>query len=146
LEAQEVIVSLSLSLSLLAAPSAASEPRPHLDAALSEAQATDVQRDEVHQAVDAATPAARQLRDEALDLRDRFRALALAEDIDVAAVEDVRLDAVDWFDRATALAARTWVAAAEALDPDQRATLQARRQARVERIRAALGRSDPAIR
>ncbi|MEZ4239133.1 MAG: hypothetical protein R3F59_23870 [Myxococcota bacterium] len=127
---------LLLSLSLTPALAA---PTDRLDTTLAEVGATPAQSAAVHDAVEAARPERQALRDEARSLRERLSALFLAETIDRDAVEAVRLDAVDWFDRASALALHTWITAAEALDVDQRAALQARRQARIERLRHAVG-------
>ena len=67
------------------------------------------------------------------------------EEIDRAAVEDVRLDAVDWFDRASAIAVDAWVQIASQLDVDQRELLIERRQQRFARLRSLIRRGASAM-
>jgi Spy/CpxP family protein refolding chaperone len=97
-----------------------------LDHALDAAAATPEQESRIRALVAEARARREGLREEGRALRTELRGLLLAPVIDRSAVEDVRAEVVDLFDRATQAGFGTLVAIAETFTPDQRATLAAR--------------------
>ncbi len=121
-------------LTLLATPALAFGPPGDIDReerfekAMTEIDATDAQRTTIRSFVDETLPALRSFHDEAHTLRGEMRALFLEPTVDRAAVEYLRVDAVDLVDRATTTVLDLVVDAANVLSVDQRATLQELRE------------------
>lgn len=95
--------------------------------------ATDAQRTEARSVLAHRREALAGFRDEGEQLRARFRALFLAPEIDRAALEDARIDAVDLLDRSTSVSLGMLADLAEVFTPEQRAVFQERREQMRER-------------
>ena len=123
-----------LALTLSAADAAPAEPlAERAEEAFDAVSATDAQRTEARDLFASRRDALVGFRDEAEQLRDRFRALFLAPEIDRAALEEARIDAVDLLDRSTSVGLGMLADLAEVFTPEQRAILRERREQRRER-------------
>ena len=106
----------------------AAEPLPahvqeRTDAALEAAHATGEQRSAVYELVHELIPQFKALHDEGHALRDELHAVLLTPVIDRTALEALRVDAVDLFDRGTTLAFGHIADVAELFTVDQRQAL-----------------------
>ena len=107
-------------------------PEERVTEALDAVEATPEQRDSVQAILDVAVPEMKAFHEEGRLLRDEIHELFHAEQIDRVALEDVRLDVVDLFDRATAAAFGHLADLSEVFSLEQREEL---RQLREERRR-----------
>ena len=87
----------------------AAEPIPahvqeRTDRALDAVDASEEQRTGVYELLSELVPKVKALHDEGHALRDELHAVLLTPEIDRTALEDLRVDAVDLFDRGTTLA------------------------------------------
>ena len=106
----------------------AAEPLPskvleRTEAALDAVDATEAQRSEVHRLVQDLIPQLQALRGEGRELREEVHAILVTPEIDRGALEDLRVDAVDLFDRGTKLMFGHVADVAELFTPAQRQTL-----------------------
>jgi Spy/CpxP family protein refolding chaperone len=106
-------------------PTTPAEVDARIEARLDAVDATPAQRERIGGLVEELREKKEGFREEAKALRTEFRELLLAETIDRKAVEAVRRDFVDLFDRATSTVTGQLVQLAETLSPEQRAELLA---------------------
>ena len=114
---------------ILSSPALAT-PQERLDEALGAVQATTEQRDSVEAILDVAVPEMKALHEEGRTLREEMTALFHADRIDRVAVDDVRVDIVDLFDRASAAAFGHLADLSEVFSAEQREELRRLREAR----------------
>jgi Spy/CpxP family protein refolding chaperone len=98
--AQEVPM-LILALSTAHAADVPPHAEERAERALDAVKATEEQRSAFWKLFEETVPKMKALHDEAHALRDELKTVLLVETIDRAALEDLRVDAVDLFDRGT---------------------------------------------
>ena len=134
------VLVLTAQSSSLAAEPPAPLAAERIGRALDEIDATPAQREAIGGVFRESGHALAELRDEAIALRDRARSLAATDAIDREAAEELRLDAVDLFDRASAAAVALWIEIHDQLSAEQRAALHAHRQQRLDHLRSLFAR------
>lgn len=93
------------------------------DKVLDHLDATDTQRDSIEAVVERSVPGLFAAHEEGEVLRERFRAALLEPQVDAAALETIRLEALALADRTSKHALADLAEAAAALEPEQRAEL-----------------------
>lgn len=134
---------LALPLAFAPAAFAASPEEGRVQEALDAVDATPEQREDVRAILDRAIPEMKAFREEGQALREDLRQIFhTSEQIDRAALEEVRVDLVDLFDRATATAFGHLADLSEVFTVEQRQELHQLREQRRQAWRDRWTRSE----
>ncbi|MEQ1570587.1 MAG: Spy/CpxP family protein refolding chaperone [Myxococcota bacterium] len=99
-----------------------------LDRAFDRVGATEAQRTEVLARLDQARESLRAMREEGVALREEIRGVLFAPELDRKALEGLRVQWLDWMDRASAAGFDVAADVVEVFTPEQRAELRELRE------------------